>query len=77
MGDFYCRFYVGHKGHFGHEYMEVELFADGRLKYANNSNYKKDTMIRKEGQFFILVFKNCAFDDFFPYSILCICSEGK
>jgi protein mago nashi len=65
MGDFYCRFYVGHKGHHGHEYMEFELFADGRLKYANNSNYKKDTMIRKEGQLYILILKTCSVDNFF------------
>eukprot|EP00428_Durinskia_dybowskii_P064607 CAMPEP_0170364552 /NCGR_PEP_ID=MMETSP0117_2-20130122/5434_1 /TAXON_ID=400756 /ORGANISM="Durinskia baltica, Strain CSIRO CS-38" /LENGTH=147 /DNA_ID=CAMNT_0010619059 /DNA_START=21 /DNA_END=464 /DNA_ORIENTATION=+ len=46
--DFYCRYYVGHKGRFGHEYMEFEITTDGRLRYANNSNYKNDTMIRKE-----------------------------
>ena len=35
MGDdFYCRYYTGHKGQFGHEYMEFELYADGRLRYA-------------------------------------------
>jgi len=28
--------------------MEFELRPDGRLRYANNSNYKKDTIIRKE-----------------------------
>uniref|UniRef100_A0A2K5D893 Protein mago nashi homolog 2 n=1 Tax=Aotus nancymaae TaxID=37293 RepID=A0A2K5D893_AOTNA len=31
--DFYLRYYVGHKG---------------KLRYANNSNYKNDVMIRKE-----------------------------
>ena len=46
--DFYCRYYVGHRGRFGHEYMEFELYSDGRLRYANNSNYKNDSMIRKE-----------------------------
>lgn len=46
--DFYCRYYVGHRGRFGHEYMEFELFSDGKLRYANNSNYKNDSMIRKE-----------------------------
>ena len=40
---------VGHKGRFGHEYLEFEFRPDGRLRYANNSNYKKDTIIRKEG----------------------------
>ena len=24
------------------------FFKDGKLRYANNSNYKNDTMIRKE-----------------------------
>lgn len=39
---------VGHKGKFGHEFMEFEFRPDGRLRYANNSNYKNDAMIRKE-----------------------------
>ena len=40
---------VGHKGKFGHEFLEFEFRPDGRLRSANNSNYKNDTMIRKEG----------------------------
>ncbi|PFH36852.1 hypothetical protein BESB_050440 [Besnoitia besnoiti] len=46
--DFYLRYYVGHKGKFGHEFLEFEFRPEGRLRYANNSNYKNDTMIRKE-----------------------------
>ena len=46
--EFYIRYYVGHKGKFGHEFLEFEFRPDGRLRYANNSNYKNDTMIRKE-----------------------------
>uniref|UniRef100_A0AC35TZF6 Protein mago nashi n=1 Tax=Rhabditophanes sp. KR3021 TaxID=114890 RepID=A0AC35TZF6_9BILA len=46
--DFYLRYYVGHKGKFGHEFLEFEFRANGRLRYANNSNYKNDTIIRKE-----------------------------
>ena len=97
--DFYIRYYVGHKGKFGHEFLEFEFRPDGKvirgqgwreegcrrgrrparacgcrrghagrhppappaaaadpplllsslqLRYANNSNYKNDTMIRKE-----------------------------
>eukprot|EP00823_Brevimastigomonas_motovehiculus_P007782 TRINITY_DN693_c0_g1_i1.p1 TRINITY_DN693_c0_g1~~TRINITY_DN693_c0_g1_i1.p1 ORF type:complete len:156 (-),score=32.27 TRINITY_DN693_c0_g1_i1:113-580(-) len=46
--EFYVRYYVGHKGKFGHEFLEFEFRSDGLLRYANNSNYKKDTMIRKE-----------------------------
>eukprot|EP00981_Chlorochromonas_danica_P000121 scaffold37_cov172-Ochromonas_danica.AAC.10 len=45
---FYLRYYVGHKGKFGHEFMEFEITPDGKLRYANNSNYKNDFMIRKE-----------------------------
>lgn len=48
--EFYVRYYVGHKGKFGHEFLEFEFRPDGLLRYANNSNYKKDTMIRKEVQ---------------------------
>jgi len=46
--EFYVRYYVGHKGKFGHEFLEFEFRPDGLLRYANNSNYKRDTMIRKE-----------------------------
>lgn len=46
--DFYMRYYVGHRGKFGHEFLEFEIRPDGKLRYANNSNYKNDTMIRKE-----------------------------
>jgi protein mago nashi len=46
--DFYLRYYVGHKGRFGHEFMEFELSPSGKLRYANNSNYKHGDMIRRE-----------------------------
>ncbi|KAG5561969.1 hypothetical protein RHGRI_004866 [Rhododendron griersonianum] len=47
-GEFYLRYYVGHKGKFGHEFLEFEFRPDGNHRYANNSNYKNDTMIHKE-----------------------------
>jgi len=47
-GEFYCRYYTGHKGKFGHEFMEFELQPNGNLRYANDSNYKNAVMIRKE-----------------------------
>ena len=28
-GDFYIRYYVGHKGKFGHEFLEFEFRPDG------------------------------------------------
>jgi len=46
--EFYVRYYVGHEGKFGHEFLEFEFRPDGKLRYANNSEYKKDKMIRKE-----------------------------
>lgn len=33
---FYVRYYSGHTGRYGHEFLEFE-FSDGRLRYANNS----------------------------------------
>lgn len=48
MEEFYVRYYVGHKGKFGHEFLEFEFRSNGMLRYANNSNYKNDTMIRKQ-----------------------------
>ena len=38
---------VGHTGQFGHEFLEFEL-RDNKLRYANNSQYKNDRIIRKE-----------------------------
>ena len=31
--DFYLRYYVGHKGKFGHEFLEFEFRPDGKLRY--------------------------------------------
>lgn len=57
--EFYLRYYVGHKGKFGHEFLEFEVRPDGKLRYANNSNYKNDTMIRKEVFVTPSVLKEC------------------
>ena len=47
--EFYLRYYIGHKhGKFGHEFLEFEIRNDGRLRYANNSQYKAENLIRKE-----------------------------
>ncbi|KAI8990785.1 mago nashi [Mycotypha africana] len=45
---FYVRYYSGHKGRHGHEFLEFEIREDGLCRYANNSNYRNDTLIRKE-----------------------------
>ncbi|WOO79199.1 Protein mago nashi 2 [Vanrija pseudolonga] len=42
---FYLR--TGHQGMHGHEFLEFE-YTHGRLRYANNSNYRNDSLIRKE-----------------------------
>ncbi|CAM9775455.1 unnamed protein product, partial [Chrysoparadoxa australica] len=37
------------RGKYGHEFLEVELNPDGRLRYANSSHYKGEReIIRKE-----------------------------
>ncbi|EJT98249.1 Mago nashi protein, partial [Dacryopinax primogenitus] len=38
---------TGHAGRHGHEFLEFE-YHKGRLRYANNSNYRNDQLIRKE-----------------------------
>ncbi|KAL5157533.1 Protein mago nashi 2 [Glycine soja] len=58
-GEFYLRYYVGHKGKFGHEFLEFEFRPDGKLRYANNSNYKNDTIIRKEVYLNPAVLREC------------------
>lgn len=50
---FYIRYYSGHSGRFGHEFLEFDFKyqGDGRscsLRYANNSQYRNDQLIRKE-----------------------------
>ena len=32
--DFYVRYYVGHKGKFGHEFLEFEFRPDGQVRGA-------------------------------------------
>ena len=34
--DFYLRYYVGHKGKFGHEFLEFEFRPDGKLRQDTN-----------------------------------------
>jgi Mago nashi protein len=41
---------TGHSGKHGHEFLEFE-YSHGRLRYANNSNYRNDSLIRKESTY--------------------------
>ena len=41
---------MGHKGKFGHEFFEFEFRPSGKLVYVNNSQYKQDRAIKKEGK---------------------------
>ncbi len=75
---FYLRYYSGHQGRFGHEFLgacytqvnttgienwlltlrlefDVELNEDKKsalVRYTNNSNYRRDELIRKECEWF-------------------------
>ncbi|GAA5947377.1 hypothetical protein JCM3765_001648 [Sporobolomyces pararoseus] len=44
---FYLRYYAGHVGSYGHEFLEFEL-SQGRLRFALNSNYRNEGLIRRE-----------------------------
>lgn len=51
--DFSVRYYAGHRGKFGHEFFEFEISFDPKsdvatLYYANNSNYRDESLIQKE-----------------------------
>ena len=126
-----CSYYVGHKGKFGHEFLEFEFSPDGesprclcffffylwgwgrqhvcispakhtrldrhpflffmlkhyphtentgKLRYANNSEYKNDTMIRKEvggcgGGVFEWVCE-CVYVSVFVSMSVCLCVHG-
>ncbi|BGP54128.1 hypothetical protein JCM8202v2_001702 [Rhodotorula sphaerocarpa] len=44
---FYLRYYSGHVGSYGHEFLEFEVTGN-RLRFALNSNYRNESMIRRE-----------------------------
>eukprot|EP01130_Rhizamoeba_saxonica_P019283 TRINITY_DN9928_c0_g1_i1.p1 TRINITY_DN9928_c0_g1~~TRINITY_DN9928_c0_g1_i1.p1 ORF type:complete len:159 (+),score=31.15 TRINITY_DN9928_c0_g1_i1:29-478(+) len=46
--DFFLRYYVGHRGMYGHEFIEFEFRPNGKLRYVLNSRYKNETTIRRE-----------------------------
>ncbi|GAA6012418.1 hypothetical protein JCM10207_007080 [Rhodosporidiobolus poonsookiae] len=45
--DLYLRYYAGHVGSYGHEFIEFEI-SQGRLRFALNSNYRNESLIRRE-----------------------------
>lgn len=52
--EFHVRYYVGNKGRFGHEFLELEVSlpgkpgSPGRLRYANSPGAKRGPILRKE-----------------------------
>lgn len=59
---------TGHSGKHGHEFLEFE-YSHGRLRYANNSNYRNDSLIRKESSCSILDAVFMARSDFLAFSV--------
>jgi len=49
ISNFFTISSIGHRGAYGHEFLDFELDNTGRLKYHNNSEYKSDSLIRKQG----------------------------
>lgn len=46
----YVRYYSGHTGRYGNEFLEFELSENGSLKYVNNSNYRNEFIIKKQAR---------------------------
>lgn len=69
---------MGHKGQFGHEFMEFELKQDGTVRYANNSAYKNDSMIRKQCMYACSLFiKHTQRWVYLPSKLLMCACAGK
>jgi hypothetical protein len=51
--NFVLSFSIGHRGAYGHEFLDFELDSTGKLKYHNNSEYKSDQLIRKQGNLMV------------------------
>lgn len=47
---YYLRYYDGHAGRYGHEFIEFEIREDGLLKYSNNSHYRSEKIIKKQAR---------------------------
>ncbi|KAG5472578.1 hypothetical protein LSCM1_03983 [Leishmania martiniquensis] len=47
---YYVRYYAGHTGRYGNEFLEFEISESGSLKYVNNSNYRNDFIIKKQAR---------------------------
>ncbi|KCV71810.1 hypothetical protein H696_01228 [Fonticula alba] len=46
---FYVRYFMGHNSRYGLEFMEFEVAGtSGRMRYVNQSKYRRDKIIRKE-----------------------------
>ncbi|KAK7195396.1 mago nashi-like protein [Novymonas esmeraldas] len=47
---YYVRYYSGHTGRYGNEFLEFEIAENGSLKYVNNSNYRNEFIIKKQAR---------------------------
>jgi protein mago nashi len=45
--DFYLRYYIGHKGKFGHEFLEFEFRPDGKLRFEKCGDSKIEQITNK------------------------------
>lgn len=47
---YYLRYYAGHVGRHGNEFIEFEVTESGRLRYSNSSSYRSEKVIMKEAR---------------------------
>ncbi|CBH11997.1 mago nashi-like protein,putative [Trypanosoma brucei gambiense DAL972] len=46
----YVRYFAGHTGRYGNEFLEFDIRDDGTLKYGNNSRYRNENIIKKQAR---------------------------
>ncbi|KEG15470.1 mago nashi-like protein [Trypanosoma grayi] len=46
----HIRYFAGHTGRYGNEFLEFDIRDDGTLKYGNNSRYRNENIIKKQAR---------------------------
>ncbi|RNF06639.1 mago nashi-like protein [Trypanosoma rangeli] len=47
---YHIRYFAGHTGRYGNEFLEFDIRDDGTLKYGNNSRYRNENIIKKQAR---------------------------
>ncbi|ORC90697.1 mago nashi-like protein [Trypanosoma theileri] len=47
---YHLRYFAGHTGRYGNEFLEFDIRDNGTLKYGNNSRYRNENIIKKQAR---------------------------